>query len=168
MSDIKIFTTEKIARILMLPEWRVVRFAQTPAYGIIPAFGQASGSGSRRLYDLENVCEIALASWLLEAGLRIEVIGRVLKQIRKQGGLRHILVLEPRRAFEFYLGVIRKRKATMTAQEAAYVHNWDQLVNIFGEDWTSSVLVVPIGRRLLMLKELAEQEDKDKEENEKG
>ena len=83
--DPRVFTTEKIARLLELPEWRVVRFAQVPGYGIRPAWGEASGPGSRRLYSLENVCEIALASWLVQAGLRVEVIGRVLKQMWKQG-----------------------------------------------------------------------------------
>src|ERR1700730_14111829 len=114
--DSRIFTTEKVARILEAPEWRVVRFAQMVAYGIKPAFAEASGPGSRRLYNLENVCEIALALWLTQAGLRVEVIGRALKKVRAQG-LSHYLDLPWDKAVGIYLGVVRAPKGKKTSQE---------------------------------------------------
>lgn len=158
--DSKIFTTEKVAKILGLPEWRVVRFAQTDGYGIKPAFGEAAGPGSRRLYDLENVCEIALASWLVQAGLRVEVIGRVLKRLRKQGGLSHYLAQKwGDKAMGTYLGVIRAPKGKIAGQEVISIQSWDHLANIFQDDPYSSALIIPIGARFLLLaRRLSEQE----------
>jgi hypothetical protein len=143
--DATIFTTEKIAKLLKLPEWRVVRFAQIRGYGITPAWGDATGPGSRRLYNLENVCEIALASWLVQAGLRVAVIGRVLKQLRKQGGLRHLLKQPWDKAVSTYLGIVRVPKGKSARQEAVYVQNWEHLENIVREAPYTGVLVFPIG-----------------------
>jgi DNA-binding transcriptional MerR regulator len=147
----QVFTTEKIAKIVGLKEWRVVRFAQDPKFGITPAFGAAAGPGSRRLYDLENVCQMALASWLLQAGLRVEVIGRVLKQVGKQGDLKHRLKQPAEKARDAYLGVIRRPKGKIAEQEAAFIHSWGHLQSIFERNWDTSVLVVPIGLRFIVL-----------------
>jgi hypothetical protein len=143
--DAKIFTTEKIARVLDLPEWRVVRFAQVPGFGIRPEWGEATGPGSRRLYSLENVCQIALAWWLLQAGLRVAVIGRVLKQMHKQGGLSHLLNLRGNQVLSTYLGVIRGPKGKTASQDAVYIHNWEHLENAVTSEPFKSVLVIPIG-----------------------
>lgn len=147
----QVFTTEKIAKIAGLPEWRVVRFAQNPKFGITPAFGAAAGPGSRRLYNLENVCQIVLASWLLQAGLRVELIGRVLKQVRKQGDLKHRLKQSSDKSKDVYLGVIRTPKGKIAEQEAVFIHSWEHLQSIFERNWDTSVLVVPIGLRLHVL-----------------
>lgn len=143
--DATIFTTDRIARLLKLPEWRVVRFAQVSGYGIKPAWWDDTGPGSRRLYDLENVCEIALASWLVQAGLRVAVIGRVLKQLRKQGGLRHLLTQPWGKAVSTYLGIVRTPKGKTARQEAVYIQNWEHLENIFHQAPYTSALVFPIG-----------------------
>ena len=148
--DSRIFTTEKVARILEAPEWRVVRFAQMVAYGINPAFAEASGPGSRRLYNLENVCEIALALWLTQAGLRVEVIGRALKKVRAQG-LSHYLDLPWDKAVGIYLGVVRAPKGKKTSQEITLIQSWEQLENIFRRDPYSSALIIPIGSQFKLL-----------------
>ena len=164
--DARVFTTERIAKITRLPEWRVVRFAQDPKFGITPAFGAAAGPGSRRLYNLENLCQMALASWLLQAGLRVEVIGRVLKQVLKQGDLKHRLKQPPEKAKDVYLGVIRTPKGKTAEQEAFFIQSWEQLQTIFRRDWETSVLVVPIGMRFVVLgnvlDELAKMDQKEK------
>jgi hypothetical protein len=143
----KIFTTEKIAQILQLPEWRVVRFAQIKSYGIKPAFGDASGPGSRRLYDLENVCEMALISWLLNAGFRGELIGRVLREVRDHGGLSFLLKEPFSKAKDQHLGIIRRPKGKITGQHVVFVRGWEQLENIFARDSNTSLLIIPVGRR---------------------
>jgi DNA-binding transcriptional MerR regulator len=79
-----ILTTEMAAEILGLKPWRVIKFAQGKEYGIRPSLADAKGSGSRRLYDLENVCQIGLALRLLETGLRPKAIGKVISQVRKK------------------------------------------------------------------------------------
>ncbi len=135
-----------------MPEWRVVRFAQTDAYGIKPAFADATGPGSRRLYNLENVCEIALALWLTQAGLRIEVIGRALKKARIQG-LSHYLSLPSSKAKSTYLAVVRAPKGKITGQEVVVIQSWEQLENIFDFDRNpnSSALIIPVGTQFMLL-----------------
>lgn len=88
---LKIFTTEQVAMLVGLDakkdKWRVIKFAESEEYKITPSISAASGSGSRRLYDVENVCEIALALHLLESGLRAKVIGKVIRLLREKGKL---------------------------------------------------------------------------------
>ena len=89
-SNRQVFTTEKAAKLLALTPkqtWRIIKFAQGEEYGIAPSIGAAEGSGSRRLYDLEDVCQIGLALRLLETGLRSKAIGKVIRQVRKKGKL---------------------------------------------------------------------------------
>lgn len=162
----QVFTTEKIARIVSLPEWRIVRFAQNPKFGITPAFANAAGPGSRRLYNLENVCQMALASWLLQAGLSVEAIGRVLKQVRKQGDLKHRLKQSVEKAKDVYLGVIRKPKGKTAEQEAVFIHTWEHLQSIFEGTWDTSVLVVPIGLRFIVLGNVLEEITKMEQQEE--
>jgi hypothetical protein len=147
MDATRIFTTEKAAEVLGLPEWRVVRFAQIKKYGISPAFAEAEGPGSRRLYNLENVCEMALASWLVQAGLRIEVIGRVIKQVRRTGGLSYLLSLDQSKAQTEYLGIIRTPRGRITGQEAVPIQSWDRLQSIFKHNADASLVIIPIGLR---------------------
>jgi DNA-binding transcriptional MerR regulator len=93
------FTTEQVVELLGLKpkdKWRVIKFAESKEYGIRPALMAGSGLGSRRLYDLENVCEIALALEFLEAGLRPAVIGEALERLRKKGKLSQKLIAEQR------------------------------------------------------------------------
>jgi hypothetical protein len=85
------FTTEQVAALVGLhpqkDKWRVIKFAQSGEYGIQPSVSRAAGSGTRRLYSVDDVCEIALALRLLETGLRSMVIGRVIRQLRTKGKL---------------------------------------------------------------------------------
>jgi hypothetical protein len=151
MDASKIFTTEKISELLKLPEWRIVRFAQIKAYGIKPAFSEAAGPGSRRLYDLENVCEIALISWLLNAGFRGELIGRVLRAIREQGGLSHLWLEPSGKMKDQYLGIIRKPKGKITGQPVVFIQSWAHLQRIFEQESDASVLIIPAGLRFQVL-----------------
>jgi len=164
----QVFTTEKIARIVGLNEWRVVRFAQDPKFGITPAFGNAAGPGSRRLYDLENVCQMALASWLLQAGLRVDVIGRVLGQVHKLGGLSRFLdQASERESLGTYLAILRKPSGKLrssltskrTSQEAVYIQDWERLGKIMAQQHLSSALVIDVGFRLQILGRFEELQD---------
>jgi len=148
-----VFTTEKTARLLGLPEWRIVRFAQMKVFGIKPAFADAEGPGSRRLYNLENVCEFALASWLLQAGLRTEVIGRVLTNVRSKGGLSHLLSESHSEVKGYYLALSRTPKGRIARQNVLELRSWPQLEKIFRQEMDASLLVIPVGLRLLALAE---------------
>jgi DNA-binding transcriptional MerR regulator len=157
--DAKIFTTERVAKILGLPEWRIVRFAQFKKYGITPALVEASGPGSRRLYNTENVCEMALAAWLTQAGLRIDVIAHVLQQVREQGGLsRYVDEASEQESLGTYLAIVRKPKGKIrnitnqkTSQEAVYIHDWERLGRILKQQPFSSALVIDVGIRFQLL-----------------
>jgi DNA-binding transcriptional MerR regulator len=50
-------------------------------YGIEPSHKSGEGKGSRRWFSREDVLGIALVWWLFEAGLRTEVIKRVLRNL---------------------------------------------------------------------------------------
>ncbi len=82
-----IFTTEMAAEILGLEPWRVTKFVQSKEYGIEPSLAQARGSGSRRLYSADDICQIGLALRLLETGLRSKAIGKVIRQVQAKGKL---------------------------------------------------------------------------------
>lgn len=88
MDETRIFTTDEVVRLLGLKRkdtWRVIKFAQSREYGIVPSLGVARGQGTRRLYNLENVLEMALALRLLDIGLRPSTIGDVFRHLRKMG-----------------------------------------------------------------------------------
>jgi hypothetical protein len=105
----KFFTTEQVAELLGLgpqDKWRITKFVKSREYGIEPAISVGSGPGSRRLYDIENVCEIGLALRLLETGLRPKVIGQVLKELGQEGRLSENLKSETDRARALYLCIL--------------------------------------------------------------
>ena len=156
--DSQVFTTEKAAKVLGLPEWRVVRLAGIKKFGITPAFGEAAGPGTRRLYNLENICELGLAVWLLEAGLRIEVVGRVLNQQRKTKHLTLYLSQDTSEVQYLYLGVLRKPKGKIMGQEAFPFRATDKLSELFAKNADASLVVIPIGLRFLALKDRLEQQ----------
>ena len=151
MDSKKVYTTEKVARLLGLPEWRIVRFAQMKVLGIVPKFADAEGSGSRRLYDLENVCEFALTAWLLQAGLRTDAIGRVLKEVRDLGGLSHLLSQDQSKTKDYILGISRPQKGKIIRQHVQWIYSWDQVKDILEKQVDTSLLIIPVGRRLLRL-----------------
>jgi hypothetical protein len=95
---LQVFTTDELTMLIGLDpkkdKRRVIKFAESREYNIVPSIKLASGSGSRRLYDLENVCEFALALHLLETGLRSKVIGRVIRELRRKGRLSAKLEME--------------------------------------------------------------------------
>jgi DNA-binding transcriptional MerR regulator len=156
----QVFTAQKVARLLRLPEWRVVRFAQIKKYGIRPEFGEAEGSGSRRLYSLENVCEMALAVWLLEAGLRIEVIGRVLKQVRKQRRLSDLWEKDYSEIRDICLAIARAPKATkLKGPETVLFESWESLEKMFWQDSSASMLIIPVGVRFHLLSHMIIEEE---------
>jgi DNA-binding transcriptional MerR regulator len=93
MPAMKVFTTEQVARLLGLDPredaWRIVKFATSREYGLNPSISVATGSGSRRLYSMDDVYEIAMALRLLETGLRPLVIGQIIRKVRKSGDLKN-------------------------------------------------------------------------------
>lgn len=113
MADI--FFTADIAALLKIPEWRVLKFAEGSEYQITPSHGEASGSGTRRVYDIEDVCQIALALRLLDSGLGSKAIGAILRGLRQRERLSAMLEWDKKKWEGLYLLVFRTPKSRKRA-----------------------------------------------------
>ena len=74
-----VFPTGLLARLIGLPKRRLVKFLESPIYGIKPSVAAGRGKGKRRLYSLDDMMTLAIAWELYQWGLRPEVIAKVLK-----------------------------------------------------------------------------------------
>jgi hypothetical protein len=161
----EIFVTAQIAKLLHVPEWRIIKFVGGKDYRITPALSNASGSGTRRLYNLENVCELALAWWLFQMGLRSDVVGWVLHQVRNEQQLKRTLDMDEQSARLFYLAVIRtERKGAYLVphQEVAFAQNHDQLQNLLiASSGALGFVLLPIGMKFMKLKRSLEKLSKE-------
>jgi hypothetical protein len=132
--------------------WRILKFAESKEYGIQPGISAPRGPGTRRLYDLENVCEFALALRLLETGLRSAAIGKVLKQVKGQLGS---ALRAPEKSF--YLVIIRtprpgKPLAEKRPQEVRFAEGVEEATRILKSRRDDDVLLVPVGAMFRELK----------------
>ena len=142
----ELFATAEVARLLGQPEWRVIKFVEGEQYGIKPAAVVGSGTGGRRLYDVENVCEFAVALRLLESGLRSLDIGRVIRQLREKGPLQQ--QLSDNR--ELYIAIARKPRsgtflATPRPQEVSFVRGSKGAGEILRRRKDYALILVPMG-----------------------
>lgn len=151
------FTTEQVVELLGLKpkdKWRIIKFVEGKEYGIEPAMVMGKGLGSRRLYNLENVCEIAVALAFLEAGLRPAVIGEVLPRLpRMENKLReeHVRDLHVIAAFEQRFGRLLNKSrlvsvdltTTLYSPEAVRESLWESYREMSTGDF--AILYIPIG-----------------------
>ena len=171
----QVFTTEQVTRLLGLTakkdEWRVITFAQGKEYGIKPSISGAAGSGSRRLYDVEDVCQFALALRLLETGLRSKEIGKVLGQLRKRRKLSTNLKLGEREARQLYIAIVRepetgKRLGEKRYQWVSFAEPWEledilrDVIAKRAKRENCDVIMVPVSLMFLELRQRLEQEEK--------
>ncbi len=154
----QVFTTEQVTCLVGLnpaeDSWRILKFVQSQEYGIRPSISQASGSGSRRLYDLENVCEFALALRLLETGLRSAAIGKVIRQLK--GQLSAKLEIEENEAKSVYLAIIRTPRTgelldDPRSQEVQFIEGIEEANRILKSHRSEDVILVPVGSLFLKL-----------------
>lgn len=87
------------------------------------------------------------------------MISRVMKGVRRRGGLSHFLFLERSQAETEYLGVIRTPKGKIMGQESVEIKSWEHFNNIFRQDKDASLVVIPIGRRFFALAERLHQQE---------
>jgi len=163
----KVFSTEQVAVLVGLDpqkdKWRVIKFAQSGEYGIKPSVSQAAGSGSRRLYDLENVCEIALALRLLETGLRSMVIGKVIRQLRKKRKLSERLNSWGEDPEKSFLAILRTPQTGKPLDEkreqvVEWVGDAQKAEDIRRQNPTSDLILVPVGSLFEALSRSVEEE----------
>jgi len=156
----QVFTTEQVAGLVGLnpkrDSWRILKFAESREYGIQPSISSPKGSGSRRLYDPENVCEFALALRLLETGLRSAAIGKVLKQVKRP------LVSKLQTPEKLlYLVIIRtphtgKPLAEKRPQEVRFAEDIEGACRILKSRCDDDVLFIPVGSLFQELKSRVE------------
>lgn len=148
--DFQVFTTEQVAQLVGLKpkdKWRVIKFAQGNEYGIGPSVTKAAGSGTRRLYGLEDVCQIALALRLLETGLRSKAIGKVIRQLGKKEELSSRLERDSR---DLLLAIIRTpeagkpldEKREQTVEWVAEIRQVEVLLRAYPN---RDLILVPVG-----------------------
>lgn len=80
----KLFTNKDIRQILGIPERRIINLTEK---GVISPFIDSSGAGSRRKYTYVNVIEFAFVENLIELGLGIHLVKRILTDLRNSGGI---------------------------------------------------------------------------------
>lgn len=160
----QIFTTETAARLLGLENqtWRILKFAQGKEYGIAPSVHLAKGSGSRRLYDLEDVCQIGLALRLLETGLRSKAIGKVIRQVGKKGKLSKRLWQKD--AESICLAIFRTPQTGQPLDEkrpqiVEFVSNKQEVMKLADGHPDDDLILVPLGSFFAQLKQRLEEGD---------
>lgn len=165
--SLQVFTTEELTTLLGLDpkkdKRRVIKFAESREYGIVPSIKLASGSGSRRLYDLENVCEFALALHLLRTGLRSQVIGQVIRDLRKKEKLSAKLELVGTRLQKLKLLMARESEPPRPPSKnrdrlISFQEGGDDLSDIIASTFCNSIgapdlLLIPIGQTFSDLKD---------------
>ena len=160
----EIFTTDQVTALLGLEptdKWRVIKFAKSEEYGIRPSLGEASGSGTRRLYDIENVCEIALALRLLETGLRSKAIGRVIAQLRCKQKLSAQLALDADECRESRLAIFRTPRTGRPLDEkrphyVKFVQSFEDAGKTLERRDGDDLILVPVGLMFSGVKERLE------------
>lgn len=170
MTDI--YFTADVAEILQVPEWRVIRFAAGNEYQITPSQSDAAGSGTRRLYDIENVCQMALALKLLDSGLSARTIGSILQRLAANVNerLSSKLELSDPQLRDLYLAVFRPPKRSKYwsrgGREVLFVRGFQEALVEQAERREDDLLLVSVGatfRQLIRrLKNFQKQKAKEK------
>ena len=141
--------------------WRVIKFAQGKEYGITPSHGDAAGSGTRRLYDLDNVCEIGLALRLLETGLRSKAIGKVIRQLQRASKLSKQLELPVEKFTSLFVVILRHPKTGRPLDEkreqiSRFAWTLREAESMRQERPNWDFILVPVGPLFLQIRERIE------------
>jgi hypothetical protein len=81
MSDTLPIESKGVCQIVGIRPTYLNKIVERGLYGVEPSLRWGQGKGSRRWFTQEDVFGIALVWWLFEAGLRTEVIKRVLRDL---------------------------------------------------------------------------------------
>lgn len=76
-----ILDSNDVIRLVGITPVYLNKFVERRLYGIVPSERADVGRGGRRWFNDEDVYGIALVWWLFEAGLRSDVIRRVLRDL---------------------------------------------------------------------------------------
>ena len=82
--DKKLFESHEVKQILKISQRRLTALSEK----VVVAAVDAQGPGSKRLYDLTNIHELALAERLFGMGYSMHLVKRIIQDLRTAGGLR--------------------------------------------------------------------------------
>jgi hypothetical protein len=74
------FFTGEVAELVGIPMWRLQKFLDSPQYRL-SSTRKGTGHGSRRLFSLDDVYKIGIASGMVEDGFAAPFVGTVVEQI---------------------------------------------------------------------------------------
>jgi hypothetical protein len=143
------FQASEVARLIGMPERRLIKFVESPGYGVRPSVRVGAGKGAPRLYSQTDVLSIALAWWLFQSGFRSEVIGQVLGHSRVATILAASSEWKPETANDIYLVVRRQMESKETPYEDVFEVTLENALAVIKQSsgW-SGFQILPIGSLL--------------------
>jgi hypothetical protein len=147
-----IFESSEVVEVVGINPIYLNKFVERELYGIVPSGRAAVGRGGRRWFKTEDVYGIALVWWLFEAGLRSQVIRRVLRDFPDQKKANANRAAEALReeAVEFLViqrtprsgGGKRPKRALQTVGGL----DESELFDLIEKKEDGAVCVIPVGR----------------------
>lgn len=146
------FQASEVAKLIGMPERRLIKFVESPGYGVKPSVRVGGGKGAPRLYSQTDVLSIALAWWLFQSGFRSQVIGLVLGDSRTATILAASSEWKAETANHIYLVVRREMARKENADQDVFeVVLEDALVVIKQSGGQCGFQILPIGSLLSQL-----------------
>lgn len=143
------FQASEVAGLIGMPERRLIKFVESPGYGVKPSVRVGAGKGAPRLYSQADVLSIALAWWLFQSGFRSDVIGQVLGHRRVKTILAASSDWKPETANDTYLVVRRYMERKETPYDDLFgVTLENALAVIKQSSGSSGFQILPIGSLL--------------------
>ena len=147
----RFFQASEIARLIGMPEKRLIKFVESPGYKIKPSVRTQAGKGAPRLYDLEDCLRVALAWWLFQAGFRSQVIGRVLSVPAVGKSLLTSSEWNAQTASGRYLVVKREMAVGEPPDQDVSVVELEEAFHAVASTERHAFQILPIGSLLLLL-----------------
>jgi hypothetical protein len=129
----------------------VIKFVESPGYGIKPSVRVKAGKGAPRLYNQNDVLSIALAWWLFQSGFRSQAIGRVLRQMEVRNILAASTDWNPEAASRHYLVVRREMAKEEPPEQVVFEGDLEKVVAAIKATVRCGFQILPIGSLLSLL-----------------
>jgi len=144
----RIFQASEIATLVGIPQPKLAKFMESPGYKLNPSLREKAGRGAPRLYNLNDLLAVALAWWLFQAGLRSQVIGRI---ISARETSRLLNESEHWKPSENRLLVISRQIESVggkPAQKISFISAKVVAADVQSADLRGSLEILPLGRLL--------------------
>ncbi len=147
------FETSEVIELVGIRPNYLNKFVERNLYGVVPSDRTGEGRGSRRRFTLEDVFGIALVWWLFEAGLRSEVIKRVLRDISGSKKANANLAATKLRQHRADLLIVKRetrshKEKQKWPQETVVMLAHGEIAKMVAKGGRHSHLILPIGELL--------------------